>query len=164
MPWPWPQLHHVYRAFEKLPEEQAQGEVRRMLRGLRREMIVEAFVFGALLWGMTSLGTCCSTGWALSSFTRIPAQWAFALSAVVGSIPAYFGATWRYQRLAARALDSRMTAYGDASWNICANCRYPLGGLPPHGECVVCPECGATHPLPAIAGAPASESIKSEPH
>ena len=134
-----------------------------MLGGLRWGMWVEAGVFGACVWGFASLATCCGSGWALSTFTGASAPRAFIAAMLIGGIPAYFGATWRYQRLAARALDLRMTAYGDASWNICSSCRYPLGGLPPYGACVVCPECGATHMLPPSGDSLGPESIKSKP-
>ncbi len=163
MPWPWPPLHRVYRAFDQLTDEQAEGEVRRMLRGSRREICLDAGVFGACVWGVTSLGMCCSSGWVISSFTNLPAPLAFLIAILVGGVLAFLGGTWRYQRLAARALDARMTAYGDEAWNICEKCRYPLGGLPPYGDCVVCPECGQAAPLTASRLAAAGESIKQSP-
>ncbi len=60
-------------------------------------------------------------------------------------------------------LDCRMTAFGDASWNVCSSCRYPWGGLPLVGESVVRPECGKTHSRPQSAIAAGPESIKCEP-
>jgi hypothetical protein len=160
MPWPWPPLHQVYRAFDDLSERDARAVVKRMLRGYRAGMAADACVFGACILGLLSPITCLGSSWLLRTLPVNIEGFAIMVTTIAVGIPAYLGATWRYQRLAARALDARMGAFGDSSWNVCLSCRYPLGGLPAYGDHVVCPECGASQLIGVTAEQARGRSIK----
>ena len=141
MPWPWPPLHHVFRAFDHLPPEQARSEVARMLDGYRKGLVSEAALFGTIVAGLVGVVPCGALAvHQIVRFGRL--QLSLLVVFLIACITGYFAASWRWQRVAAIVLESRLAAGGDRLWNVCAGCRYSLDGLPHDEGRVVCPECG----------------------
>ncbi len=151
MPWPWPPLHRVFRAFDDLPEGVAVRECSRMLRPNRPAMLLDACSFGLCAAVAISMGSCLVGMFAMSMLAgRDEVRAAFVAvvgGSVIVAVCTYLAAAWRYQRLAADVLSQRLGPANDHVWNLCAKCKYPLSDLPVEGGRVICPECGESHPL-----------------
>lgn len=141
MPWPWPPLHHVFRAFDDLAPEQARIEVSRMLDGYRKGLAAEAVLFGTIVAGLVGVLPCGVIAGA-QIVRHGGVNPGLILVVVIACIAGYLAGSWRWQRVAAIVLKSRLAAGGDREWNVCARCRYSLDKLPHDQGRMVCPECG----------------------
>ena len=112
-----------------------------MLDGFRKELAVEAVVFGMMVTGLVGMVPCgAMLVEQVSGSGRVHPV--FPLLLLTAVAVGYVAGSWRWQRVAAVVLESRLRAGGDRVWNVCAECRYSLNGLPHDDGRVVCPECG----------------------
>ena len=112
-----------------------------MLDGYRKELAAEAVLFGTVVAGLVGVLPCGAMT-AIQIHGGGKANPVFPVLVLSAIIIGYIAGSWRWQRVAAIVLESRLAAGGDRLWNVCAGCRYSLDGLPHDEGRVVCPECG----------------------
>lgn len=148
MPWPFQPVHRFFPHFNHLSDDEARIEVRRVARGLRREIIGESIVVGLLVGFLATIALSCLVTVPLMPVSfRTPfstiALW-FLISVVLAAagLCGYLAAV-RHHNARLRLLLTNRLPPPPTGTARCSHCAYPLVQLPEStGGTVRCPECG----------------------